>query len=89
MTTHDTEARLALANAQLDAIRLIRQGLSNDNRRHVVMFSQSPNPAVTTSTLVAITTRILDTVFTDDQCDAILDAFAKRIEDQLAESETR
>lgn len=89
MTTHDTETRLALANAQLDAIRLIRQGLSNDNHRHVVVFSQSPNLPVTMSTLVAITTRILDTVFTDDQCDVILDAFAKRVEDQLAESETR
>ena len=83
--THNTDptARIATAEAQLDAIRLLRTAMSNEHHRYIVMPSRTPNPTVTLATVVGIANEVMATVFTDDQRAVILDNFADTIRRNL------
>ena len=83
--THNTDptARIATAEAQLDAIRLLRTAMSNEHHKYIVMPSRTPNPTVTLATVVGIANEVMATVFTDEQRHAILDGFADTIRRNL------
>ena len=79
----DPTARIATAEAQLDAIRLLRTAMSNEHHRYIVMPSRTPNPTVTLATVVGIANEVMATVFADEQRHAILDGFADTIRRNL------
>ena len=83
----DPTARIATAEAQLDAIRLLRTAMSNEHHRYIVMPSRTPNPTVTLATVVGIANEVMATVFTDEQRHAILDGFADTIRRNLEEGD--
>ena len=83
--THNTDptARIATAEAQLDAIRLLRTAMRNEHHKYVVIPTNTTNMTVTLATVVGIANEVMATVFTDEQRHAILDGFADTIRRNL------
>lgn len=83
--THNTDptARIATAEAQLDAIRLLRTAMSNEHHKYVVIPTNTTNMTVTLATVVGIANEIMAAIFTDDQRAVILDGFADTIRRNL------